>query len=297
MRNHILFLFFTVMSGAISLRAMNAPKVSASIRSEVHDSNGVFSYYYTLTNDRLSTSSIWTLSIDISRDAGTLVLSKNGLNDGPCVVSDLSTTIESSPSTAPIVPVTLDCPSGWLASLSAPGTASWAGIDETSLIHAGQVLDGYQIRSQGLPGLRSFRLEPHLNIADISLTPPDGPAGLDRYQSELQTFIDNASTLGITVAPTAPPADFQPVQFLQTIQNYKEQSFKQGWITNAGVANSLDVKLNAALAALQAQDIATAKNVLNALLNEIQAQNGKDLTSEAVALLEFNTQYLLSKLP
>jgi hypothetical protein len=40
-----------------------------------------------------------------------------------------------------------------------------------------------------------------------------------------------------------------------------------------------------------------AKNQLNAFVNEVNAQNGKALTSEAVALLKVNTQYLMGKLP
>jgi len=120
---------------------------------------------------------------------------------------------------------------------------------------------------------------------------------LPRYNKDLATVPVNFRASVPTVAPTAPPANFQPIQFLQTIQSYKEQALKQGWINNAGVANSLDVKLNAALTALQAQDTNTAKNILNALLNEVEAQAGKHLTTEALALLQFNTQHLISKLP
>ena len=52
--------------------------------------------------------------------------------------------------------------------------------------------------------------------------------------------------------------------------------------TNAarGIANSLDVKLQsalAALAALQANSITTACNKLGAFVNEVQAQSGKEV--------------------
>jgi hypothetical protein len=47
----------------------------------------------------------------------------------------------------------------------------------------------------------------------------------------------------------------------------------------------LDVKLNAALAALQAGNNNEAANQLNAFLNEVSAQSGKHLSPEAVALL------------
>jgi hypothetical protein len=40
----------------------------------------------------------------------------------------------------------------------------------------------------------------------------------------------------------------------------------------------------------------TAKNVLGSFLNDVQAQNGKHLTSEAYALLYFNGKYLVDHL-
>lgn len=40
-----------------------------------------------------------------------------------------------------------------------------------------------------------------------------------------------------------------------------------------------------------------AKNQLNAFINEVNAQAGKALTPDAVALLKFDAQYLISKLP
>ncbi len=104
------------------------------------------------------------------------------------------------------------------------------------------------------------------------------------------------SQKGLTIAPVAPPLNFVAADFLKTIQSYKEQAAEQGWISGAGIVTSLDVKLNVASAALARSDKATATNVLNAFLNEVSAQTGKTLSPEAVALLTFNVQYLITKL-
>ena len=80
------------------------------------------------------------------------------------------------------------------------------------------------------------------------------------------------------------------------IQGYKEEALTLGWINDAGVADSLDVKLNAALVALQRGDNGTAKNILRALLHDVDAQADQHLTSEAVALIKFNTLFLISKI-
>src|SRR2546422_6702513 len=115
----------------------------------------------------------------------------------------------------------------------------------------------------------------------LPIPPPCARKNIQRYVTFRAAIDKKVRARGFTVAPTAPPATFQPVQFLQTIQSYKEQAVKQGWITNQGIANSLDVKLNAALAAMQLQDNKTAKSVLNALMNEVEAQSNKHLTPEA----------------
>jgi len=133
---------------------------------------------------------------------------------------------------------------------------------------------------------KSNRLEPwqyDLDPDTLPISPPAGPDDVQRYLNDLEAIEKQVRPEGVTIGPTAPPASFAPDQFLITIENYKETAVKQGWITNPGVVNSLDVKLNTALSALQKQDTTTAKNVLNALLNEVNAQSSKHLTSEAVA--------------
>jgi alpha-tubulin suppressor-like RCC1 family protein len=54
---------------------------------------------------------------------------------------------------------------------------------------------------------------------------------------------------------------------------------------NAGTANSLTAKLQQAIAAAAAGNVATACNLLRAFINETRAQSGKALTLEAATLL------------
>jgi hypothetical protein len=83
------------------------------------------------------------------------------------------------------------------------------------------------------------------------------------------------------------------------------QSRTNGWITRDGAQQSLLAKLINAKRKLEEGDSAVAKNMLNAFLNEVQASScqqftcpgNKLLTSEAYALLFFNGQYLVDRLP
>ncbi|MBI4823076.1 MAG: hypothetical protein HY805_02445 [Nitrospirae bacterium] len=107
------------------------------------------------------------------------------------------------------------------------------------------------------------------------------------------------------ISPKAPPADFKPLDFLNYIISLKHEASSLGWITNKGIEMSLDAKLEAAKKKLEQGQNGTAKNILNALINEIEAQgcetydncpSGKHLLPEAYALLKYNVLYLIERL-
>ena len=99
-----------------------------------------------------------------------------------------------------------------------------------------------------------------------------------------------------TLGPKDPPEDFVATTFIDTLISYKHQALELGWITNQGVDNSLDKKLENAKKQLEKGKTKTALNHLNAFLNEVEAQKDKHLSSEAYALLKFNAEYLIKRL-
>ena len=76
----------------------------------------------------------------------------------------------------------------------------------------------------------------------------------------------------------------------------KHEAFKLGWITNQGIEQSLDAKLDNAKKKIEQGNKNAAKNILGAFINEVEAQRDKYLTSEAYGLLKYNVQYLIGKL-
>ncbi len=295
------FIVLLVIGGQASmLRAQNLPAVRTVIlKAEVTSptGGGLLTYGYRVTNPASNSGSIWRMEIDISKPTGSVSLSSEGLFNGPGFLESISSSVLQEASTVPMVPVGLNAPSNWDVGLSVHGTVAWGPDGEPFLIRPGQSLSGYQITSRGLPGIRQFVAGPYVDVDTIPIKPPEDDTDLPRYKQDLAAIKASVSAKGVTVAPTAPPADFRPLAFLQTIQSYKDQALKQGWITSFGIANSLDVKLNSAQGALERQDNTTAKNVLRALLHEVDAQGGKHLSPEAVALLKFNTEFLISKIP
>jgi hypothetical protein len=126
------------------------------------------------------------------------------------------------------------------------------------------------------------------------------PENTERLKAIEQAIVVTLKTVG----PTAPPKDFVAVEFLNYLISLLHDSRQQGWITGDGAHKSLLAKLSNAKRKLEAGQNHVAKNMLNALLNEVQATScqqfscpgNKPLTSEAYALLYFNGQYLWERL-
>jgi len=68
-----------------------------------------------------------------------------------------------------------------------------------------------------------------------------------------------------------------------------------GWITNQGICRSLEAKLENGKRQLERGNKTAAIGSLQAFLNEVEAQKGKQVSSEAYALLYFNGEYLLNR--
>ena len=75
-----------------------------------------------------------------------------------------------------------------------------------------------------------------------------------------------------------------------------EELSSEGEIDNQGIVTSLLAKLDAAQKLIDEGKIDQAKNLLNAFLNEVQAQSGKHIAREAAELLIQAAEYILSNL-
>lgn len=161
------------------------------------------------------------------------------------------------------------------------------------LVKPGDSLSGFLMMSRGLPGIRQFTASPRFDPTQYLPDPdeyPDSAVNVDSLGRTLNYY-------GWTVGPTAPPENFIASSFIDTLVSYKHQALSLGWIDNQGVANSLDSKLENARSKLDAGDSTAARNLLDAFLNEVEAQNGKHLTNEAYVVLKYNAKYLIDRLP
>jgi hypothetical protein len=252
------------LTGRTESPSLVAARLHASVGI---DSRGVFIYRYTIENGARSTAGIWKLAIDISLPVGVARAGD---------------------------PIGLSAPQpGWRAIVGADATAHWEAIGDASLVLPKHTLDGFSIASHGRPALGRFTLSPHIDPDRAPIMPPgDDPGDVDRYNQDLARYVESQSVEGVTLAPT-PPVTVTPDAVLANLTNQVVQARSLGWISNDGITRSVRAKLEAARAAFSRRQLEMARNILSAIRNEVAAQSGKSFTTEAVALVDLNIQYVL----
>lgn len=256
-------------------------RISLAVSGQISKDQGEggFSYTYGVKSDSKSEQDVWVFQIILPGE--NIILNTN-------------------------------TPSGW-------GGAGWSGkptkyshrreikppywiawtAPETNLKPSGGA-SGFMFQtSYGLPGIVDYYAEGE-SIARC----PEGMA-VDFIPGYHDLTPYGPGIVGKTIGPTAPPADFKPLDFLNYIIDLKHQSTFLGWIKNKGIENSLDAKLDNARKKIEQGNTQAAKGILNAFINEVEAQGcetydkcpeGKHLTPEAHTLLKYNAQYLISNL-
>lgn len=181
------------------------------------------------------------------------------------------------------------------------GAWSWTRIGSANAgIPANQTVKGFSFQSKGIPSIVDSWFNGKRR-AKFHFPSPDNDteevqSSFNRVYNNLKAQYPNKFVNAVhlqTIGPVDPPATFNAASSIQNLITLVNQSRTQGWIDNEGIANSLLAKLNTALSKVSS-DPKTAKNTLGAFLSDVQAQNGKHLSSEAYALLYFNGQYAMN---
>jgi FIMAH domain-containing protein len=240
------------------------PVQSVSLQASVQNQDGHLAYAYVLRMSDPTSAAVSQIKISLSTACGTA--------DFACL--------------------TVGSPADWSGDLKPGLGALWDGTRAALFVRPGGNRDGFRLTGNSIVGICPYVLD----VKTIGIQLPVLERDLPAYFAALPNKIQSSSVAGTTVCPAASPKEFEPRSFLKRLIDDKEQAIQTGWIENRGLGISLDAKLNAANAALARGDSRAAVNQLNALLDEVNAQAGKQLSSEAAALLKFNTQYLIGKI-
>jgi hypothetical protein len=225
--------------------------------------------------------------------AGASAPSAAGLTNGPGYFVTSPGAVKSLKEGVP-VPVGLSAPQpGWKTTVGADATARWVSADEKSAVAPKQRLAGFSLASHGLPAIRRFALAPHVDPDHAPVPEPELDAlETERYELELEQYIESRSVTGMTLGPSA-PVTRTPYALLMTLASQVAQARTLRWITSDAVARAITDKLQAARTAISRRQPDEAGKILRSLQSDVVAQKGKALTTEAVALLDSNVQYVL----
>ncbi|TSA18544.1 hypothetical protein D4R75_11130, partial [bacterium] len=124
------------------------------------------------------------------------------------------------------------------------------------------------------------------------------PANVDpNAGSQFITDLLSNSFQGVTIGPTDTLSPFIPLNFLDTLGEYTTQSRSLGWIKDQPTSDKYVGYFSSAKASLLQNNTASARATLQRVLLDVNVDSTANLTSEAYALIRYNTEYLLGRAP
>ena len=271
--------------------SLSAARVQASVEIDNRD---VFIYRYALENGAASTAAIWRMTIDIGLPAGASRPSAFGIAHGPgYFVAELSVPGRTL-TTGEAIAVGLSAPQpGWRTTVGPDATARWIAVNDAARISPKQRLAGFSLASHGPPSLRQFTVAPYIDPQLAPVEPPQPDAlETERFEQEFDQYVESQSVTGLTLAPSALKS-MTPDALLAHLASQVAQARRLRWISNDAMTRSVADKLQAARTAIARSQVDASGKILGALRTEVAALSGKGFTSEAVALMDVNVQYVL----
>jgi hypothetical protein len=163
----------------------------------------------------------------------------------------------------------------------------WGAIDSLATIKPNSSLGQFILYSKGLPIITLFYAMGEIELPILE----EEPDSIENYN------IFENSFKGWTIGPKDPPDPLIPEQFIDTLISYSRQSLTLNWITSQSITDKYNGCLSNAKTALQQNKNVLARCYLQDILRDVDIDSSSTITSEAYALLRYNTEYLISKLP
>jgi hypothetical protein len=186
-----------------------------------------------------------------------------------------------------------NAPEGWNfgpAISKVPASWKYDNVNTKNLISPGESVGGFQVNSEGLPRIANFYIQSERG-------PWYGAKGNSKeVLAKMLDDIVNNSFKGKTITPYSPPDPFAPSGFLDTLISYTTKSFKLGWMSDNKTKMKYENYFVNTKNALLKSDSSAAQAYLKNVLADVDVDSSAALSSEAYALLKYNTGYLLKRL-
>jgi hypothetical protein len=159
-------------------------------------------------------------------------------------------------------------------------------------IGPGESMGGFSFTSTGPPAIALSYFEG--NAPGLAFT-AEPPALMEKLIIPMLTFPNNYIAR-ITITPWAPPSNFSPLIYIDTLISYVNRSRTLGWISTQQIVNKYSSFFASTRTMLLNADIPGARSTLQTVVSEANMDSASTLTSEAYAIIRYNTEYLLDKI-
>ncbi|MDI6804810.1 MAG: hypothetical protein QME58_13400 [Bacteroidota bacterium] len=163
------------------------------------------------------------------------------------------------------------------------------GLDHQNFIKPGEQKSEFIAKSQLPPAILKYYVQSERGFIKYN--------SMDYTLENLLYDITTNSTSGITIGPMIVNLPFDGLNFLDTLNSYTTQSRTLGWITEQSTAEKYTTLFDSAKSQLQRNAIRATRATLDTVLANANRDSSGYLSSEAYALIYFNTEYLLNQLP
>jgi hypothetical protein len=257
----LMFSFYLNLYISSAQEPIPGDKITPSLVSIVDKAGSIFNYHYVLTNKGGAEQSIWDFELHLAPEITILSISSPYMWPG-------STLNEHG-----------DLMINW-------------NTYTNYYIQPGQSLNGYNISAISVPGIVPFYAEGWVDQPDSMAGSAEdsipGYTGLTPY---------GPGVVGKTIGPIVILTPFVILNFLDTLANYTSQALSLSWIKDQILTNKYLTYFSSARSKLVQRDSVGTRNVLLQVLHDVDIDSASTLTSEAYALLRFNTEYLVNNLP
>ncbi len=281
-------------------RTANFPwiyKVDSKCFVDYNQITKMFYYNYEFFNRPENKGNIWIINIDISKSTHSVSNDTIGLvfeskyteqtfrrNYPKLVNSVIAVGFPKVPE--PVL--------NWTADITPQLNACYAFSSDSMKISPGTYIKDIVMMSKALPGIRLVTVQPFFDPADYFKRINDSATASHR---EIDSIRYGVRFTGWTIGTIAPPMNFEPLVWIDTLLSFTNRSIIYGWITTEQIAEKYIGYFNNAKTNLQQNNIRATRDTLNNVLRDVDIDSSSTLTSEAYALIRYNTEYLLAQLP
>ncbi|HSR19104.1 MAG TPA: hypothetical protein VLM39_13505, partial [Ignavibacteriaceae bacterium] len=149
-----------------------------------------------------------------------------------------------------------------------------------AFINPGEKKGIYSFQSSGIPKISNIYIQGFNGKRDF----------------ETADIISNSFT-AYTLSPNNPMDTLVLIDIIDSLIGYNLKSLYLNWISTQSTADKYASLLTTAKDQLQQNNFGAVKKTLQMVLTEVDKDSTSNITSEAYALLRYNTEYLLEHLP